>query len=97
MLSGPTSPLEGSPTTLGPPPWKYISSSRFDTPHTKPGIFFAAITWAYSDIQHSDSQTVRIGTYNYIVESSFAVWSESCHTGSDKGEFTKESVSYNGK
>ena len=47
ILSGPTSPLEGSPTTLGPPPWKYISSSRFVTPYTKPGIFFAARTWAY--------------------------------------------------
>ena len=51
MLSGPTSPLEGSPTTLDPPPWKYISSSRFDTPYTKPGIFFAARTWAYKPIQ----------------------------------------------
>ena len=47
ILSGPTSPLSGSPTTLGPPPLKYISSSRFDTPYTKPGILFAAIVWAY--------------------------------------------------
>ena len=47
-LSGPTSPLEGSPTTLGPPPLKYISSSRFVTPYTKPGIFFAAKTWVYN-------------------------------------------------
>ena len=46
MLSGPTSPLEGSPTTLCPPPWKYISSSMFDTPSTNPGIVFAAAVWA---------------------------------------------------
>ena len=47
MLSGPTSPLEGSPTTLGPPPWKYISSSRFVTPYTNPGIFLSTWVWAY--------------------------------------------------
>ena len=47
MLSGPTSPLEGSPTTLGPPPWKYISSSRFVTPYTKPGIFSSSRIWSY--------------------------------------------------
>ena len=51
MLSGSISPLEGSSTTLGPPPWKYISSSRFDTPYTKPGIFFSARTWAYNKSQ----------------------------------------------
>ena len=66
-LSGPTSLLEGSPATLGPPPLKYISSSRFDTPYTKPGIFFSTRAWAYinrSITLNFQIQSVEMGAYN---------------------------------